>query len=269
MVKFDAMTPVEPSVHWLADAPNRPRRVALGSFDGLHVGHRRVIAGADTVVTFSPHPRAVLGNAPPLLHDLDTKIELLGRLGISEVVLVPFDRELAATAAADFVDRILVEGLTATHVAVGANFRFGRRGAGRVAELLADRRFETLAEPLIIREGDVVSSTRIRGMVRQGRIDAATRLLGGPFESRCALERDGECSGRLSWPSGIVRPGPGAYAGTVRRAGGEPVAAEVVVGADEARLFAAAPLAASGSAVVALERRVREASRELIGSAAA
>src|SRR5882757_9947086 len=239
-----------PSLCWLADAPTRPRRVALGTFDGVHVGHRRVIAGADTVVTFSPPPRAVVGKAPPLLHDLDTKIELLGRLGVSEVVLIPFDRELAATSPEDFVDRVLVDALAATHVSVGANFHFGRRGSGGVADLVADPRFETLVEPLLLRERDVVSSTRIRGLIQVGRIEAATRLLGGPFESRCSLERNEEGSARLSWPSRIVRPGPGTYAATMRRPATEAVAAEVVVSAEGAQLFASAPLAASGSAVL-------------------
>jgi riboflavin kinase/FMN adenylyltransferase len=217
-----------------------------------------VIAGADTVVTFSPHPRAVVGEAPPLLHDLDSKIELLGDLGVSEVVLLPFDRELAAMRPEDFVDRVLVDALSATHVAVGANFHFGRRGAGCVADLDADPRFQTLVERLLEREGAVVSSTRIRALVEVGRIEAATRLLGAPFTTRCSLEHDVD-SAQLSWPSGIIRPGPGTYAATVRGpsdCAADAIAAEVVVGGGTARLIPSSPMEAQGSAVVAMHERV-------------
>lgn len=259
---------VAPTVHWLADAPVRRRRVAIGTFDGVHLGHRRVIEGADTVITFSPHPRAVVGNAPPLLHDLDSKIELLGELGVSEVVLLPFDRELAAMRPEGFVDRVLVRALSATHVAVGANFHFGRRGAGCVADLDADPRFETLVEPLLEREGAVVSSTRIRGLIHVGRIEAACRLLGGPFTTRCSLAHDGD-SAQLSWPSGIVRPGPGTYAATVRGPGdraADAIAAEVVVWGGIARLTPSLPIDAKASAVVAMHRRVWAPSGRLVGA---
>lgn len=244
---------VEPSVRLLSEVESRPRRVALGTFDGVHLGHRRVIAGADTVVTFSPHPRAVLGEAPPLLQALDTKVRLLGELGVSEVVLIPFDRELAAMSPEDFVDRVLVDSLAATHVAVGANFRFGRRGAGDADQLADDRRFETRVEPLLLCGGDVVSSTRIRGLIEAGRIEAATRLLGSPFEPRCSLGQDDD-SFVLSWPNGVVRPAPGTYAATVRSPAGDAIAAEVVVMAELERLFVSGSLAAKAELPVAFHR---------------
>src|SRR3954468_8272747 len=109
-----------PEVSWVGSLSARPRNAAIGTFDGVHLGHRRVIAGADTVITFSPHPRAVVGQAPPLLQDLERKIDVLGRLGVAEIVLIPFDRELAAMSPADFVDRILVEALGVERLAVGS-----------------------------------------------------------------------------------------------------------------------------------------------------
>jgi len=245
----------DPSVHWLADAPPRQRRLALGTFDGVHLGHRRVIADAETVVTFSPHPRAVLGKAPPLLQDLETKIELLGRLGVAEVVLIRFDPDIAAMSPREFVDRVLVGSLGATQIAVGANFRFGHRGAGSVDDLVAERRFETIVEPLLVRDGEVVSSSRIRAMIQLGQIEPAAGLLGGPFETRCSIEPEGDVA-RLSWPGEIVRPGPGTYLATVRQAARGPFVAWVEVGPEKAKLVSSAVPVADPSAVVGLWRTV-------------
>lgn len=231
-----------PSVQWLAEASRRPRRIALGNFDGLHLGHRRVISQAETVVTFSPHPRAVVGEAPLLLQDFHRKVELLGHLGVSEVVLIPFDRQLASTSPADFVTRILVEALSVTRVSVGANFHFGRKGAGGVGDLKADRRFETHVEPLLVRGGEAVSSSRIRRLIEDGEVAAAARLLGDPFEVHCGLEGAGDGRVRVVWPEGIVRPRPGTYRATVRPGLGDLVPAEVEVATDGVWLLRSSPM---------------------------
>ena len=89
----------------LSEATPRPRRVAIGTFDGVHLGHREVISGADTVVTFEPHPLAVLhpASTPRLLTTLERKAELLGDCGVQELVVVPFDRRTAGLSAQDFI----------------------------------------------------------------------------------------------------------------------------------------------------------------------
>lgn len=249
-----------PSVRWLADAPPRSRHVALGSFDGVHLGHRRVIASADTVVTFSPHPRAVVGEAPVLLQDFDRKVELLGHLGVSEVVLIPFDRQLAAMSPSEFVTRVLVDALSVERVSVGANFRFGRRGAGTVADLVADRRLQTRVEPLLTLDGEVVSSTRIRALIEAGAVEAAARLLGDPFEIHCSVERVDDGRVRIVWPEGIVEPRLGTYRASFRPSLGDAVPAEVAVSADGIWLHRSDLLPDdSAPHSVALLRHVREA----------
>lgn len=258
-----------PTVGWLGSVSAHRRSAAIGTFDGVHLGHRRVIAGADTVITFSPHPRAVVGQAPPLLQDLERKLEELGRLGVAEVVLIPFDRRLAAMSPADFVDRILVEALGVERLAVGSNFRFGHRGAGEVADLLADPRFDTRVEPLVVREGDVVSSTRIRNLVAAGEIEAAGRLLGGAPQFRC-LVGPGETEGALSlrWPSGLVRPAPGSYETTARGKQGASVCARVEIADTGDRIVAATGAIGAGATVLSLVRRAGATSREPAASLA-
>src|SRR5215217_5290618 len=104
----------------LQDAERRPRRVAVGTFDGVHLGHREVIRGADTVVTFEPHPALILhpATAPQLLTSLERKAAIIDDLGVSELVVVPFDGAFASRSAAQFADDVLVGALGATHVSV-------------------------------------------------------------------------------------------------------------------------------------------------------
>ena len=125
---------------YLPDVEPRPRKVAIGTFDGVHLGHREVIAGAETVVTFDPHPQSVVapGSQPKLLTTLDRKAELIETLGVEELVVIPFDGDFAARSAEDFVEHVLVERVQATSVAVGENFRFGHKAQGDAALLAAD-----------------------------------------------------------------------------------------------------------------------------------
>src|SRR5580692_9371520 len=170
----------------LSDAEPRPRRVAVGEFDGVHLGHREVIRGSDTVLTFEPHPLAVVRPeaAPKLLTDLDTKAELIASLGVEELVVIPFDEGFAHQSPEEFIDRIIVERLHATRVSVGENFRFGHGAAGDTAMLLADPRFETRVVALVEVDGEIVSSSHIRALVLAGEVDAAARFLGAPFQIR-------------------------------------------------------------------------------------
>jgi riboflavin kinase/FMN adenylyltransferase len=167
----------------LADVEPRPRRVAVGVFDGVHLGHREVVRGADCALTFDPHPLAVLApeRAPRLMATVDRRVELLAEQGVREVVVIPFDRDFAALSAQEFVDDILVGRLCATHVSVGENFRFGRGGAGDAAMLGRDPRFATRTVPLVTIDGAIVSSTAVRTLLAEGDVDRAGRLLGRPL----------------------------------------------------------------------------------------
>jgi riboflavin kinase/FMN adenylyltransferase len=219
----------------LPDVEPRPRRVAVGTFDGVHLGHREVIAGADTVLTFDPHPAAVVhpAGAPRLITTLERKAELVARLGAEELVVIPFDREFAARSAQAFVDDVLVGALGATHVSVGENFRFGHKAQGDPGLLRADDRFETRVVPLLEVDGEIVSSSHIRGLLLGGAVEYADQLLGEPFLIAGEVVHGDERGRRLGYPTanllptdGLVLPGHGVYACRARTSdGGEHVAA--------------------------------------------
>jgi riboflavin kinase/FMN adenylyltransferase len=213
----------------LPEVKPRPRRVAVGTFDGVHLGHREVIRGADTVVTFDPHPAAVVapGGAPRLLTTLERKTELIAELGVEELVVIPFDAEFASHTAQSFIDDVLVGALQAEHVSVGENFRFGHKAAGDQALLRADDRFETRVTPLLEVDGEVVSSSHIRGLVLGGAVEYADKLLGSPFTVSGEVV-EGDRRGRtLGFPTanlvpqdGYVVPGHGVYACRAQTADG-------------------------------------------------
>ena len=165
----------------LSDVQPRPRRVAVGEFDGVHLGHREVISGSDTVLTFEPHPLQVVRPeaAPKLLKSLDAKAELIGKLGVDELVVIPFDHTFAQQTPQEFIDHVLIERLQAAHVSVGENFRFGHRAAGDTDLLAADSRFETRVVPLVEVDGEVVSSSHIRALVLAGEVENTLRQLNG------------------------------------------------------------------------------------------
>ena len=205
----------------LPDVEPRPRRVAIGTFDGVHLGHREVIEGADTVLTFDPHPQSVVapGSTPRLLTTLERKADLVAGCGVEELVVVPFTREFAQRSAGDFVDQVVVEKLRATHVSVGENFRFGHKAQGDADMLLADRRFETRVEPLLEVDGEVVSSSHIRGLLLGGAVDYANKLLGDPFQVRGVVAHGDKRGRELGYPTAnlvpdpaFVTPGHGVYA---------------------------------------------------------
>jgi riboflavin kinase/FMN adenylyltransferase len=205
----------------LPEVEPRARRVAVGEFDGIHLGHREVIAGCDTVLTFDPHPLEVIAPAaaPKLLTSLEVRAELVAELGVDEMVVIPFDEDFARRSAEDFVNGVLVETLGATHVSVGRNFRFGHKAAGDAAMLERDERFESRIAELVEVEGETVSSSHIRGLVAAGEVAHAAVFLGRPFELRGEVVR-GDGRGReLGFPTAnlvpderFVRPDQGVYA---------------------------------------------------------
>jgi riboflavin kinase/FMN adenylyltransferase len=214
----------------LPEVRPRPRRVAVGTFDGVHRGHREVIAGADTVLTFDPHPVSVVrpDAAPKLLTRLDRKLELIESLGVEEVVVIPFDREFAGRGAQEFLDDVLVGALGATSVSVGENFRFGHKAQGDAEMLRADGRFETRVVPLIEVGDEIVSSSHIRGLVLGGHVEEANPLLVDPFEVRGEVVHGDKRGRELGYPTAnlvpdprFVTPGHGVYAGRAAVVGGE------------------------------------------------
>ncbi len=204
------------------------RNVAVGTFDGVHLGHREVIAGSDTVLTFDPHPVSVVApqHTPKLLTTPARKAELIASLGVRELVVIPFDAEFAKRGADEFIDDVLVGALGAARVAIGENFRFGHKAQGDPRLLEADGRFETVVHPLLEVDGEVVSSSHIRGLVLAGELTEANRLLGARFEL-CGEVVHGDERGReLGFPTAnlvpqerYACPGHGVYACIARVAG--------------------------------------------------
>ena len=219
----------------LPDAVPRARRVAIGTFDGVHRGHQAVIDGADTVLTFDPHPLEVLHPTalPKLIMPFAIKRDVIEGLGVRELVVIPFDREFASLDAQAFIDRVLVRQLTAERVSVGENFRFGAKAQGD-AEMLGGRNeFETNVVPLVEVDGETVSSTRIRALLAAGDMEGAQRCLGAPFMIEGEVV-GGDRRGRtLGFPTAnivpddrLVIPGHGIYAAF---ANGRPAAVNVGV----------------------------------------
>ena len=197
----------------------RPTAIALGTFDGLHQGHRRVIAAvadptapepADsrpvpTVVSFWPHPREVLHGERRLRLDLPSeKLSLLEPLGIRQLVLVPFDRALSKLSASAFVGEILQKQLQARRVAVGDNFRFGagRAGDARELERLGQRfGIEVVVLPMLWDGSERVSSSRIRRALAAGSIPEVRRLLQRPYRFSGRVVRGRGLGRTMGWPT--------------------------------------------------------------------
>ncbi len=196
------------------------RAVAIGTFDGVHIGHRRVIEAAlaagpqATVVTFDPHPRIALGHRVELISTLERRLELFEALGVGETLVLPFTPDLALVTPEEFA-RSILEPLGTKVVLAGANFRFGRGRAGTF-ELLEELGFETRPVPLV--EG--VSSSRIRQLVAAGEVIPAAKILGRPVEVEGTVVAGDARGGTLGFPtanlavpSELIVPAFGIYAG--------------------------------------------------------
>ena len=223
------------AVTQLPDAKPRPRRVAIGTFDGVHVGHRAVIKGADTVLTFEPHPVKVIAPeaAPKLIMPFAAKRDVIEGLGVEELVVIPFDRAFSQRSAEEFIEGVLIENLGAEHVSVGENFRFGAKAKGDHRMLAERDEFETRVVPLVEVDGETVSSTRIRALVEVGDVETAMRCLGAPFLYEGEVVPGDRRGRELGFPTAnlvpeddLVHPGHGVYAGF---ANGHPAAIHVGV----------------------------------------
>jgi riboflavin kinase / FMN adenylyltransferase len=200
----------------------RPRAVAIGTFDGVHRGHRAVLdamlasGGLPTAVTFHPHPRVVLGYQVDLLCTIERRLELLAAAGVEETLVVEFTPEIATLEPAAFVGEYL-EALGAEIVVAGEGFRFGRLSGG---DLDTIRQLGIAAQAVPILDG--VSSTRIRSLAQAGDVDQAASLLGRPFELDGTVVTGDQRGGTLGFPTANLRVAPellvpafGIYAGAV------------------------------------------------------
>jgi riboflavin kinase/FMN adenylyltransferase len=212
----------------------RPRALALGTFDGVHAGHRAVIGRAvelarerglgSAVVTFDRHPLAVVdpARAPRLLTANDEKVRLIAELGPDELIMLPFDERLAALTPAEFCEGLLAGGLKARVVVVGENFNFGAGGAGDAAQLRAcgaANGYDVEVCALVTEHGEAISSTRIRRLLHDGELEEVREILGRP-PSAAGVVVHGDKRGRtLGVPTanvdveaGTIFPGRGVYA---------------------------------------------------------
>jgi riboflavin kinase/FMN adenylyltransferase len=208
----------------IAHAPSqlerRPRAVAIGTFDGVHLGHRSVLRSAidsgldPTVITFDPHPRIAMGNRVDVLTTLERRLELLADAGVAATLVASFTPELQRLTPDEFIETYLV-GTGAEAVAVGPDFRFGQRRSG-------DR--ETLERAglvvLEVEEIEGVSSTAIRDAVRDADLAGAAAMLGRPFELDGVVVTGDQRGGTLGYPTAniamdplLVCPRYGIYAG--------------------------------------------------------
>ena len=259
----------------------RPTAIALGSFDGLHQGHCRVIAAVTgaaaraaglvpSVVSFWPHPREVLHGDTRLRLDLPAeKLELLEPVGIEQLVLVPFDPALAALTPEAFVEQVLVGQLAAGLVAVGENFRFGKGRSGDTAALIAlGQRYGLAVEvlPMLWDGPERVSSSRIRRALAAGDLEEARRLLERPYRFSGQVVQGRGLGRKLGWPTANLQvdgrkflPLEGVYAAMASVAGAPPVPAVMNLGPQPT----VDPMAPSAVEVHLLDRSMELVGQEL------
>jgi riboflavin kinase/FMN adenylyltransferase len=207
--------------------------VAIGNFDGVHLGHQKILEGVlrrargedlmGSVLTFYPHPARVLrpAEAPPLLMTLEQRLATIEAMGLDAALVMRFDEQLARLGPADFVRRILKDTMNAQAVLVGENFRFGHRQAGDAKQLLeigGELGLEVEIVHSVVADGVIVSSTAVRSALREGNVEKARRMLGRPFAIEGEI-RPGSGQGRKLvvptlnlWTEQELKPKNGVYA---------------------------------------------------------
>ncbi|MBW2109543.1 MAG: bifunctional riboflavin kinase/FAD synthetase [Deltaproteobacteria bacterium] len=192
--------------------PFAPAVVTIGNFDGVHVGHQALfsqviekakgLGGTSVVVTFEPHPVRVLNGIErfPLITLYEQKVELIAATGIDVLVVIPFSKAFAATPARSFVQEILWEKIGMRAVIVGPDYSFGKKREGNIA-LLEDMGkalgFEVIVSKWIEQDTGRISSTEIRNLVREGKVDQASILLGRHYQVRGTVTRGRDRGGKL------------------------------------------------------------------------
>ncbi|MDT7689372.1 MAG: riboflavin kinase / adenylyltransferase [Acidobacteriota bacterium] len=199
----------------------RPTVLTLGVFDGLHLGHQLIISrvveraralrAVPTVVTFDPHPRAVLHpeSAPPLLQTFDQKVEAFGLLGVEQTIVVRFTREFAGVRAREFLRDVVWERLHAKEVYLGRGFAFGRGREGDIEMLRRVSRelgFTADEVPEVRLRGQRISSSRIRELLSAGRVNLARRMLGRPYGVEGRVVRGAERGRQIGFPTANLQP---------------------------------------------------------------
>ncbi len=201
-----------------------PNAVALGNFDGIHLGHRQVIEPVlaareaavlrlyATVVSFSPHPRAFFsGQSLPLLSPFEERAMLLEQTGVDQLVILPFDRALAGLTPQEFVEQIILKQLQAKHVSIGEDFRFGAKRAGDASllkQLLEPHGIETTIVALQTIDGDRVSSSSVRQALHSGDIPNATKLLGRPYRLSGKVVKGQQLGRTIGFPTANLQVPP-------------------------------------------------------------
>jgi riboflavin kinase/FMN adenylyltransferase len=205
--------------HGTATRGDRPVALTIGNFDGVHLGHRAMLARVAEqaraqglvagVLTFEPHPREFFAPdaAPARLSRLREKIELIAEAGIARTHVLRFDAALAAMSAEQFIDEVLVAGLGTRRLLVGRDFRFGAKRAGDYATLAAaaERKgFVVEAMPDVLHGGERVSSSRVRAALAAGKLDEAARLLGRPYTMSGRIAHGAKLGRKLGFPTANV-----------------------------------------------------------------
>lgn len=224
------------------EAGSHPVCVAIGTFDGVHLGHQQVIRqtvedarlyeGAAVAVTFDRHPNAVVApdRAPPSIYCLPQKLRALAALGLDATLLIHFDRAFSEIRAESFVRGLARDWRHLRSVCVGRDFAFGHRRGGNVALLSAlgkELGFSVHGLAAVSLDGEVISSTRIREAIRTGNLDAAGQMLGRGYSLCGPVVRGDQLGHRLGYPTanldvrGLALPPPGVYAAHARVAGRE------------------------------------------------
>src|ERR1051325_21817 len=199
----------------------RGAAIAIGNFDGVHVGHRALIARAreladandalTVALTFDPHPSALLApaRAPRLLTSIERRIELLGEAGADAVVIEPFTRELAGIAPSAFVDDVVIFALRARAIVVGYNFSYGQGRTGTVEALRAHgihAGIDVAVVPAVMVDGEIAASTKIRGHLRAGELARAERMLGRPWDVDGVVVRGAGRGRAIGVPTANITP---------------------------------------------------------------
>ena len=235
------------------DLGDRPSVVSIGNFDGVHLGHRHVLAharavadalpvsGAVVAVTFNPHPMRVIApaKAPATITSIPQRVDLLEQAGADHVLVLPFDKEMSQWAPDDFIDRVIVRALNATAVVVGENFRFGAKAAGDIAFLREQGVQKGFDVEGLALDGETQpwSSTYVRGLIAEGEVAEAAHAL-GRFHSVDGIVVEGDKRGReLGFPTANVPassdfavPADGVYAGWLQVEDGPVLPAAISVG---------------------------------------
>lgn len=198
-----------------------PRAVAVGIFDGVHKGHRRILAraigearrlgGRAMVVTFDPHPNKILRREadPPIILSLEHRLRLFESLGIDEALVIRFDKKFAGMSHKDFLLKSLLARLGMRSLSVGYDFRFGKKGVGDTAYLRQaslEEGFSLSVAPALKRQGEIISSTRIRHLIEAGKLKQASRMLGRPVSVYGTVVKGRGRGKKVGFPTANLNP---------------------------------------------------------------